>query len=219
MTFQELVEVSGTILTTFTLGMGVVFALSNYLGKIWADRLMQNERTAHEKALASHKAELERGLDDFRAKEERELASLRTELEQDSQRFIEHFKVELDVAKQKHMQGFQDKLAIYRQGSAMLSDALADLDLMTFNVKLPDAAIRYDKFNRQRLKVYADLAMIAPQSVMDAYDDLIDYVLVVTQAKQAYVWQTVRAKALKLLNEMRIDVGLGEATISYNGTL
>jgi len=167
--------------------------------------------------LVSTVLELETGLDHFRAKEERELASLRAVLEQDSQSVLEHFKVELDVSKQKHMQGFQDKLTIYRQGSALLSDALGDLDLKSFNVHLPDAMNRYDRFNRQRMKAYADLAMIAPQSVMDAYDDLIDYVLVVTQAKQSHVWHTVRAKALRRSNEIRIDVGRGEATYTYRG--
>lgn len=82
-----------------------------------------------------------------------------------------------------------------------------------------EAGARFDEFNEQRLKVYGYLAMLAPQSVMDAQDSLIDHLLKISHGTVVYEWSAVREKALALLNAVREDIGIGKEPITYNGEL
>jgi hypothetical protein len=54
------------------------------------------------------------------------------------------------------------------------------------------AAKHFDEFNNQRLRLYGYLAMLAPQSVMDAQDQLMDYLLNIANGKAGYEWPNVR---------------------------
>jgi len=51
-------SIGAVIITSLGGGALIVFGMSNWLGKVWANRLMQNERASHEKSLA----ELQSGL-------------------------------------------------------------------------------------------------------------------------------------------------------------
>ena len=46
MPIQELLEIIGAILFSLTGGAAVVFALSKWLGGVWAGRILENERSA-----------------------------------------------------------------------------------------------------------------------------------------------------------------------------
>ena len=61
--------------------------------------------------------------------------------------------------------------------------------------------------------------MLAPQTVMDACDNLFDYLFQVRNNQEPYKWSEVRKHALALLNAMRLDVGIDSAAIQYNGIL
>ncbi|EMX0314406.1 hypothetical protein AAFZ98_004561 [Vibrio parahaemolyticus] len=61
--------------------------------------------------------------------------------------------------------------------------------------------------------------MLAPQSVMDAQDKLIDLLLLVAHGNANYEWEVVRELALKLINEVRKDIGIDKSAIAYNGEL
>ncbi len=50
------------------------------------------------------------------------------------------------------------------------------------------------------MRVYGYLAMLAPQSVMDAQDKLMDHLLKIANGSEGYEWQWVRELAINLLN-------------------
>lgn len=64
MDLKSILEIIGTIVGLLGGGAIVVFALSGWLGKVWADRLMQKKLYDHEKDLTAikdrYQAELER---------------------------------------------------------------------------------------------------------------------------------------------------------------
>lgn len=174
----------------------IVASLSSWLGKVWAERLMAREKAGHEAALAELQAKLER----------------RNQIE------IEALKTELRVSEEKHLKGFQDRVAIYRMAVDVVAEFLGDLDLyMRTNQSIP--ADRFDMFNRMRMKAYGYLAMLASQRVMDAYDQLADHLLLIVNGRQSYEWSEIRRLALALLNAVRVDIGLDASPIHYNGQL
>ena len=63
-----------------------------------------------------------------------------------------------------------------------------------------EAGTRFDEFNEQRIRVYGYLAMLAPQSVMDAQDQLMDYLLKIANRADEYEWEKVIGLTLNLLN-------------------
>jgi hypothetical protein len=214
----DILQIALTFIASLGGGGLIVFGLSNWLGKVWADRLMQSERAKHDRELADYRAKLDREQVELRATQERELTALRTALTHESQELLESVKAELDVAKQKHLKGFHDKLAIYRLGADLIAEILGNMDKGETVGRLPSPE-EMDVFNRGRIKAYAYIGMIAPQSVMDAFDSLIDYLLLIAHGNAPYKWEAVRAKGLVLLNEMRKDVGLDPSEIAYNGDL
>lgn len=218
MSVQENFEIAAAVLTSLGGGGLIILGMSGWLGKVWADRLMQAERAKHDKDLVAYRAKLEREQAELRATQESELTALRTTLTHDSQELLESIKTELDVAKQKHLRGFNDKLAIYRLGADLIAEMLGNLDQATDIGQLPTQA-QIDAFNRGRIKAYAYVGMIAPQSVMDAFDELIDYLLMISHGEEAYDWEMVRTKGLKLLNQIRADVGIDISEVTYNGKL
>lgn len=174
----------------------IVAGLSSWLGKVWADRLMARERADHETLLAQ----------------------LRANLEHQNQVQIEALRTELRVTEEKHLKGFQDRVAIYRMAVDIVADFLGDLDrYLQAGQAIPEE--RYDMFNRMRMKAYGYLAMLASQRVMDAYDQLADHLLQIVGGQQSYEWDEVRRLALGLLNAVRVDIGLDPSPIQYNGRL
>jgi hypothetical protein len=63
MQISEIFAISGSILASIGGGTAIVFAFSNWLGKIWANRLMEKEKAEYgkemEKERATHTRELE----------------------------------------------------------------------------------------------------------------------------------------------------------------
>lgn len=196
MSLIDLANLTASILVALGGAGFIVFRFSSFLGKVWADRLMGNERAAHDK----------------------DLAELRNRLERQTRESLAAWEADLSVFKDKHLRGFHDKLATYRLVIDLVSEILGDFDIWRqTNQSLPSA--RYDALNRQRLKAYGHMGLLAPQPVMDALDGLFDYLLLIAQGKAVYEWTEVRQRALVLLNEARRDVGLDVSPISYNGAL
>jgi len=194
-----------TIVATAIFSIGgaaaVIFALSGWLGRIWANRLMETDRARH-------------ALD---------LEKLRAQFSRDAGVELEAMKRQFDVGMAHVLRETTDKLAIYRQIADMAAEVLGDFDAAYIPQFIPavtvDPASRFDKFNRQRMRTYGYLAMLAPQAVMDAFDALLDYLLVVATGREQYDWPKVRVFALALLNEMRKDVGIDKEPIEYRGVL
>lgn len=60
MEFREVIEVSGVILGSIGGGAAIIFGFSNWLGKVWANRLMVEEKAKFSRDLESLKSELVR---------------------------------------------------------------------------------------------------------------------------------------------------------------
>ncbi|MEK6805267.1 MAG: hypothetical protein AABY95_01285 [Pseudomonadota bacterium] len=180
-------------------GGGVlVLALSSWLGKVWAERLMESARAAHEQSLEA----------------------LRSSLHRDNETVLSQLRTHLDVAKEKHLSGHDDKIRIYRLVVEVVSDLLADFDRHSRQALPPDqAAQSLDRFNRGRMKAYGYLAMLAPQTVMDAADVLFDDLMLVSNGTLRYEWPRIRAHILRLLNSVRADIGFDATPIEYKGVL
>ena len=198
MTVFEAFEIAGAVIVAVGGGGAIVFALSAWLGKVWADRLMIQERARYDK----------------------ELTILQSELRHNSEQEITNIKNELDILKEKHLRGHSDKIGIYRLSVDIIAEMLGDLDYTQLTKQPPPEALqRYDKFNRNRLKAYGYLAMLAPQHVMDAFDALFDHLILVVHGNTPYDWKQVRTLGIALINEIRKDVGIDKSPIEYRGNL
>lgn len=138
MTWDDVFKIIFSILASIGAGGAIVLALSSWLGKLWAQRILENER---------HKLSSE----------------------------LEKTKRDLDVIKETTLRFQNDKLHIYRIIVDVIAKLLAALDAHESGRLQPqEANAHFDEFNEQRIKIYGYLAMIAPQAVMDAQDNLID---------------------------------------------
>ncbi len=192
----EVLGVAGAILASVGSAGAIVWGLSGYLGKVWAGRLMAKEQAAHE----------------------RDLAELRNRLEGQTKQALAAMETDLSIFKDKHLRGFHDKLSTYRIVIDLVSEVLGDFDLWE-ETKQPLPAARKDAANRARIKAYGYLALLAPQPVMDAFDQLFDHLLLIAHGTQPYVWADVRKLGLGLLNEARKDLAIDSSAIEYRGNL
>jgi len=133
---------------------------------------------------------------------------------------LSELKTALEVAKAKHLSGHDDKIKIYRLVVDVVSEILSDLDLHHMGqFPAEEAARRMDQFNRGRMRAYGYLAMLAPQSVMDAADALFDDVIQVAGGSLPYDWNRTRRHILSLLNAVRVDIGYDVSPVEYRGVL
>jgi len=133
---------------------------------------------------------------------------------------LEATKTQLEVIKNKTLRFQNDKILTYRLVVDVVSKLLADFDATELgSLSTEEADKSFHIFNQNRIQVYGYLAMLAPQTVMDAQDELMDYLLQIAEDTAHYEWKKVRELALRLLNEIRIDIGIDSHPISYNGVL
>ncbi len=196
MTFQDILAVGASIIISVGGASAIILGLSSWLGKVWAQRIMDKERAAYEASLAE----------------------LRSKLEHKNSREIEAIKTDLSIFKEQNLKGFHDKLVIYRLVVDVVVEILGDLDVWEMSDKQQKISLqRMDQINRARFKTYGYLGMLAPQGVMDVHDNLIEHLYDVIQGHKAYEWDEVRKSCLLFLNEIRKDVGLNTNPITYNG--
>jgi hypothetical protein len=60
MTFQQIWEVAGAIIVSVGGGGAVVFALSSWLGKVWANRILETDRAKYAREIEHLRSDLER---------------------------------------------------------------------------------------------------------------------------------------------------------------
>lgn len=172
MNWSDAFQIIIAALTSIGVGGGIVFALSSWLAKVWAARILEKERH------------------------------------------------NLEILKETTLKFHGDKVLAYREMTDTVARILATLDAHQFGRLDRDAATAYfDRFNEERIRLYGHMVMLAPQSVMDAQDQLIDHILYICVGKADYQWEEIRTKALGLLNAVRADIGIGKEPIRYNGAL
>ncbi|MGD9639413.1 MAG: hypothetical protein AB7U85_10245 [Alphaproteobacteria bacterium] len=189
-------ELAFYIIGSFGGAGAIILAVSSWLGKIWANRVMEKDRANYSK----------------------ELEKLRAELEKSNNKEIEEIKNELSIYKEQYLKGFNDKINIYRMVVDIVSEALGEFNAAELT-KIPLNIKTLNQIDRLRIKAYGYLAMMAPQNVMDKQDVLMDYLLNVAYSNEKYDWKRTRAYSLDLLNEIRKDLKFDENPITYNGKL
>ncbi|MDO6707593.1 hypothetical protein [Photobacterium sp. 1_MG-2023] len=68
MDLSEVLGISAAILGTLGGGAGIIFGMSNWLGKVWANRLMEKEKAQYSKELESIKSSLLKDSESYKIK-------------------------------------------------------------------------------------------------------------------------------------------------------
>ena len=195
MTTGEILPIVLTAIASLGGGGAIVLGLSSYLGKLWAERLMEKERHTHSE----------------------ELERLRSDLKLRNDEQVKRMQNELDIYKEKHLKGHQDKMSIYRMALDLVASLMAKIEMVLLHRRGPLSTDEILDFEVQRLRLYGYLAMLAPQSVMDAQDALMDKMLAIIHEGAALTWPQFRLLALNCLNEVRRDIGVESGPIEYRG--
>jgi hypothetical protein len=228
MTLEDTIKIAAAILTSLGGAGVIILGLSSWLGKVWANRLMEDDRAKHGRALEELRAVLnqrnQKLLEADRAKYNRELEELRADLVRMNEENINRLKSDLEIQRRTQIQEYQDKLTIYRLVTDIVTELLGDLDNTRLLADLDDLDEKkalppglIDRFNRGRMKAYGYLAMLASQEVIDSFDRLMDYLLAVSLREERYNWDRVRAFVIDALNMIRADVGINKSPIEYRG--
>jgi len=124
---------------------------------------------------------------------------------------LSEYQNRIESLEKKQSLNYQQKIELYK----VVSEPLASLAALITSVGLTQDHLT--EFDRQRLIVTARLALFASQNVFDSYNDLLDYIYNSLE-NQNYTFPEFREKALKLLSEMRKDIGIYSDNVSYKGS-
>ena len=94
-------------------------------------------------------------------------------------------------------------MMIYRAATDVIAGIVAKIELILSGERQPLDGTELHEFEAQRLRMYAYLAMHAPQAVIDAHDAIIDNVLAVVYDGKKIAWPEMRQLAIQFLNEVR----------------
>lgn len=189
-------ETAAAVLVSLGGGGAIVAGLSSWLGRVWAQRLMQEDR----------------------ARYDRELANLRATLEASNQAWIAEIHRDIAIYQEKHLGAHRDKLDAYRKVVDVLAPLLAAFDRFALGLcTLQELRSAIGRFNEDRIRLYGYLALVAPQAVMDSQDAIMDYLLGVFDGSQPGEWGRIRTLTLNLINEVRKDVDIDSSSIEYRG--
>ena len=203
------IATAATILAGLGGGGAIVAGLSNWLGRVWAERMMGKERAKHDQELAKLRADLEQ-----------QNADTLEQLKAKNAENLEHLSAALDLYKGKLAGAHADKLVIYRSVVDLLVEIIMVRQLVKAGVHQIDPmrdVATFTRFETARLKIHGQLAIFAPQSVLDAYSELSDYFLDVADGKLEYDFRRVRELGFVLLNLVRIDLGIDPSPVAYRG--
>lgn len=64
---NQIFEVAGAILMSLGGGSVIVFGLSSWLGKVWANRILENEKKAHQLEIENYKSQLAKSLEQVKS--------------------------------------------------------------------------------------------------------------------------------------------------------
>jgi hypothetical protein len=203
-------------MTLFEL-IGTTFSSATLVGIVlWLARNLIQERL---RGAVKHEydTKIEKLKSDLRKETEIGLTNLRNQLERKAGQELARLQKDLDLLKQKELSGHQEKLKAYRLVVDVFAEIYADLQIAFTQGQSEQLR---DKYNRCWVRCYGYLSMMAPQDVMDAFDRLNNYILMVFLGQQQpQPWPETRKLALEFINCMRRDIGLSTEDIEYHGKL
>jgi hypothetical protein len=128
------------------------------------------------------------------------------------QKELENFKAQLNRENDRTGQTLREKLALYKEAIPPVVDFIMELSNAT-----PDGKMSLIKFEKERLATTALLGMFAPLPVFDAYNEIIDYLFDCIEGKQTFEFVTFRRLPLRMLSEIRRDIGVSVDELAYRG--
>jgi len=189
---QQIWQIAGAVIAAFGGSALILVACSTFLGRVWAARILEQDR----------------------AKYAREIEGLRSEAGQELARLT----TQLDTLKHTELRIHSDKLVSYRAAIDVVADIVRILEKHHFGQLAPlEVGPALERFYKARLQLYGYLGILAPQSVMDAQDVLMEFLFDVIEGKRTGDWAEMRVRALELINEIRKDVGIDKTPIEYRG--
>ncbi|MDP4076269.1 hypothetical protein [Acidovorax sp. A1169] len=184
------------LLGAFGGGAVIVLALSAWLGKLWADRLMASEQAAHAERLKGLEANLRHQVD----------ASLAL------------VKTQLDLQRGKHEKAHADKLACYDAAVHRMAKLFEAMNGIAANPTAGQIfAEAFAEFEAFRFEIYGRMALVAPQPVLDAYDALVNHLLDGLETRGVPDVFKTRQLSLNWINAARLDLGVDPAPIEFRG--
>jgi len=198
MRISELAEVVTSVLAALGGGGAIVVWLSSWLGKVWAERLMEKE-----------KARYQMDLEDLRAQTTRLLEKERAAYQQG----LEDFKAKLNRESDRTGQTLREKLFLYKEAIPPIMEFVTRYQVAPSG--MTPTLLR--EFEQHRLRTSAMLAIFAPVSVLVAHDALIDYVYDCLDGKNTFLFPDFRVLGYKVLSEIRKDVGIVGDELVYLG--
>jgi len=190
---EAVLRVAGAIILAFGGAAAILLACANWLGKVWAARILEEDR-------AKYAHEIER----LRGETSEQLARLTTQL---------------DTLKQTELRIHSDKHTIYRAAIDIIADMVSTLEkFQAGRLDEVEGKSALDRFYKSRLQLYGYLGMLAPQPVMDAQDGMMEFLLEVINGERPPDWAVMRSRALRLLNAIRLDIGIDKSAIEYRGS-
>jgi oligoendopeptidase F len=191
MSFDEILNIATAILASLGGSVLLLGACANWLGGIWAKRMLQEERAKHEVSLQNMRARNEAALEDLKA--------------------------QIDTLKQKELNRHFDKLSIYKDVVHIVSEILRELEAVAASKQESITTELERSFALNRNKAYGYISLVSSQNVMDRYNDLIDFLIPLLYEGETATWIEMRTKADSMLNAMRRDLGITEGNIVYRG--
>jgi hypothetical protein len=193
MSWTEIFQSIAAVLASFGGASLIVVALMKWLGDRYLSHVTEKLKAEHSRELTRLAAELKKGAD-------QELARLQ---------------VELDKQKAISLGTRSDKIAVYRAAIDVVAELLAEFDQGRIGDAAPKELIY--RVNRSRVRAFAYMGMMAPQSVMDAYSSMEMHLLDILVKRVPYDWIEVRRRGLTFLNAIRKDIQSEAPDISYAG--
>lgn len=89
MLIQQIIDKFGAFIVGFSGGGAIVFGLSSWLGKVWANRILENEKALHSKEIESYKKQLETELAKLKAYQEKALYVSKTQYDKEYSIYFE----------------------------------------------------------------------------------------------------------------------------------
>lgn len=130
---------------------------------------------------------------------------------QEYEKQLTEFKSKLESLKEKDSLNYQQKLELYK----LVANPFVELTALINRDGVTEEHVH--EFNRQRLHITAQLVLFAPESVVHAFMDIIDYIYNSFEQKN-YDFHVFRDMAMKFLSEMRKDIGIYSDEVTYAGS-
>jgi len=156
------------------------------------------------------------------------MEELKAQLQLETRHKIVILENELNAFKEKELKSHHDKVEIYRSVFVPIIELIGDLERIIASGESISLSKILD-FSHNRLKIHAELALFAPQDVLDKWDALIDFLIdclkhlkegkYTVNNYQEKLWVKFRELAFDLINTMRADVGLAKGNVGYKGNL